>query len=214
VATRTLCFALSSFWRVGSGKGADATADQVVLRDSLGLPILPGKTIKGLLRDAMTMATLSDAVSTERVVRWFGSPLAGHTASDGDQQEKLLEEGRFNSSEGQLWFGTAGLPSEWSNWIRAQQGNEVGQSESAELLRSLFTVVASTSIDENGIAREHTLRVAEVAVPMELQAEVRGPDDDLQWVQDLKLSLPLLRALGSRRNRGYGRVDVTLKEGK
>ena len=206
---RYLKFSLSSYWRVSSGKGAAAVADSLVLRDGDGLPVLPGKAVKGLLRDAMEMATLSGAVTKNRVERWFGSSLPGHSSGEGgDDQERLLEQGRFSSREGELWFGSATLPTAWTNWARASgSGNET-----QDILGALFSLQASTAIDDDGTAKEGSLRVAEVAVPMELTAQVRGPGGDLSWLDDLRVSLPLLRALGSRRNRGFGRVDVSLEE--
>ena len=212
---RTLKFSLSSYWRVGSGKGAEAMADALVLRDESGLPIIPGRAVKGLLRDAMSLATLSGTVTPERVEQWFGTelPVAAQTdgkldSNQGDAQEIQLEEGRFTSREASLWFGSATLPKSWRDWAR-----EHGP-EQKDVLNSLFTYQSSTAIDEHGMARDHSLRVTEVAVPMELRAEIRGPEDDLGWVEDLKASLPLLRAMGSRRSRGLGRVEVTLEESR
>lgn len=205
MATRTLKFHLSSYWRVSSGKGADSLADVLVLRDANGLPIIPGRGVKGLLRDAMNLATLSGAVPAKNVDRWFGSALPGYS-SDAEEHEQKLEAARFESKEADLWFGSARLPGSWGEWAR--------QNADSDILQALFAFQSSTAIDDQGVAEQHSLRVTEVAVPMELEAEVRGPDDDLSWVQDLKASLPLLRYLGSRRNRGLGRVDVTLEESK
>lgn len=203
-------FSLSSYWQVASGAGADSVADSVVLKDPNGLPVLPGRTVKGLLRDAMELASRSGRVSEKRVEYLFGSRLAGQgdgpRPEDGDHQEVLLEQGRFSTEKGELWFGSATLPSAWRTWAAKAE-----QEARKEVLGALFTYVASTAIDERGVAREHSLRVTEVAVPMELEAEVRGPADDPSWVDELRASLPLLRVLGSRRNRGFGRVDVSLE---
>lgn len=206
MATRTLRFSLSSYWRIGSGEGAGAVADAVVLRDAAGLPVVPGRTIKGLLRDAMQMATLSGAVAQDRVERWFGSALPGGGTSGGDAQEVRLEEGRFATRQGILWFGSARLSEDWRRWATSDSVDK------DLVINALFAYVSSTAIGADGTALEHSLRVAEVAVPMELRAEVRGPDDDRTWVDDIRVSLPLLRSLGSRRNRGFGRVDVSLED--
>ncbi len=205
---RTLKFNLSSYWRVGSGKGAEAMADALVLRDEVGLPLIPGRAVKGLLRDAMSLATLSGIVSAENIERWFGSELPGQTPGEDDQDTRL-EEGRFHSREADLWFGSATLPQSWRDWAR-----QASTDGAKDVLASLFTYQSSTAIGPDGVARDHSLRVTEVAVPMELRAEVRGPEHDLSWVKDLEASLPLLRALGSRRSRGLGRVEVTLEEAK
>jgi len=209
-----LKFSLSSYWRVGSGHGGGVLADSVILRDATGLPTIPGRAIKGLLRDAMELASLSGAVTSERIKKWFGTPLAGHgdreqKPKDGDKQEVRLEEGRFKSEEGCLWIGSARLSDDWLEWAQA-----TSEHEKQGVVGSLSCYQSSTAIDQRGVAKQHSLRVAEVAVPMTLWAEIRGPEDDRTWVDDLKHSLPLLRALGSRRNRGLGRVDVELEEGR
>lgn len=208
---RKLRFDISSYWRVGSGKGSDAIADAMILRDSNGLPHIPGKAIKGLLRDAMTLASVSGAVASSQIEKWFGSALAGFDehANSGDDQERILEEGRFKSSEGCLWFGSAKLSKEWQDWASA-----ASDEDKKDVLAALVVLQASTAIDRDGVAKEHSLRTAEAAVPMTLTAELRGPSDDEQWVKDVKACLPLIRALGSNRNRGLGRVQISLEEAK
>lgn len=48
-----------SDWHVGSGLSGGAEADAIVLKDKNNLPYIPGKTIKGLVRDAI--ADMKDA---------------------------------------------------------------------------------------------------------------------------------------------------------
>jgi hypothetical protein len=141
------------------------------------------------------------------VTDWFGSALAGDPDGDGDNQEVALEEGRFQSTEGCLWFGSAQLPKEWQDWVHSHDARE-----SKDVLNSLFAFQSSTAISGKGVVIEHSLRVAEVAVPMELVAEVRGPASDQEWVKALEQAFPILRTLGSRRTRGYGRVDLNWEE--
>jgi CRISPR/Cas system CSM-associated protein Csm3 (group 7 of RAMP superfamily) len=43
-----------SDWHVGSGLSGGAEADAVVLKDKNNLPYIPGKTIKGLVRDVIS----------------------------------------------------------------------------------------------------------------------------------------------------------------
>lgn len=210
---KTLKFDISSYWRIGSGKGAGVLADSIILRDVDGLPTIPGRSIKGLLRDAMELATLSGTVTSERIERWFGTPLpaqapATASANPGDLQEKALEESRFLTQEGALWFGSARLSKDWIQWVKSNP------EEKDSILETLTCYQSSTAIDKEGVAKEHSLRVSEVAVPMTLWAEVRGPETDQSWINDLENTLPLLRALGSRRSRGLGRVEVTLEGGK
>ena len=43
-----------SYWHCGSGQTAGADVDELVVRDVSGLPFVPGRTLKGLLREAVT----------------------------------------------------------------------------------------------------------------------------------------------------------------
>ena len=42
-----------SDWHAGSGLSSGAEADAVVIKEDKNLPYLPGKTIKGLVKDAL-----------------------------------------------------------------------------------------------------------------------------------------------------------------
>ena len=206
--TRHLTVRLHSFWHIGSGRGEYAASDASVLRNAAGLPTLPGRTLKGLLRSGMEQAAACGAVNPDHIVEWFGSPIAATDNGDsGDATEQSLEEGRFRTKAGQLWFGSADLSQEWQSWARTG-------STAASIVAELTRYVASTSIGQDGIAKDHTLRVREVAVPMTLIATITGTADRPEWVQDLEATLPLVRSLGTRRSRGYGRVAMTLEGGQ
>lgn len=56
------------YWHLSSGLSAGAKLDSTVTRDDNGLPYIPGKTIKGLIRE---MAELSN--NKEFVTKCFGS---------------------------------------------------------------------------------------------------------------------------------------------
>ena len=45
-------FSLLGDWHIGNGREGGAYADALVVKDHLGLPIINGKSIKGLLRQA------------------------------------------------------------------------------------------------------------------------------------------------------------------
>ena len=52
------------FWHLGSGVSAGATMDSLVIKDSDGLPYVPGKTLKGLVKE---MAELIDSTKSKEV---------------------------------------------------------------------------------------------------------------------------------------------------
>jgi len=54
------------FWHLGSGTSAGASLDSLVVKDSFGLPYVPGKTLKGLVRENMELH------APEKVSKIFG----------------------------------------------------------------------------------------------------------------------------------------------
>ena len=66
----TLTFTLLSYWHAGTGAGRGGDADAVVQRDDDGLPYLPGKSVKGLIRDAVETYA---AFQGGDVGEWFGA---------------------------------------------------------------------------------------------------------------------------------------------
>ena len=52
------------FWHLSSGVSAGATMDSLVVKDNDGLPYVPGKTLKGLVRE---MAELIDSTKSKKI---------------------------------------------------------------------------------------------------------------------------------------------------
>ncbi len=66
-----------SFWQCGSGLAAGADVDALAVKDRQGLPYVPGKTIKGLLRDAATIVAANQQKLIDEI---FGVPgESGHS---------------------------------------------------------------------------------------------------------------------------------------
>jgi hypothetical protein len=82
----------------------------------------------------------------------------------------------------------------------------------AAAVRQLFMTLASTRIDQDGLARDKTLRKIEVALPVSLTARIEGADPNYNLTNALKVAGSLIRQVGVHRHRGLGRVTVTVKE--
>ncbi len=63
------------YWCTASGLSGGAKADILTLKDTDGLPYVPGRTIKGLLREAAeTICAFDDSmISAEQITAIFGS---------------------------------------------------------------------------------------------------------------------------------------------
>ncbi len=195
--TRTLQLEFHDLWHVGSGRGRGAHLDAVVDRDEYDLPYVPGRMLKGVLRDAAERLAEWRAASTETEAllgALFGRP--GH--GDG---------GAGHGMPGVLHVSDARLPGDVAQWLASGEGKDYRE----RIFREHF----STRIDHaSGTASQSSLRGIETVVPMTLVAEISigsephaGPGFDL-----LRTALPLVRALGAHRNRGFGRVSLSFKE--
>jgi len=63
-----------SYWHCGSGLSAGADVDSLPVKDKNGLPFVPGKTIKGLLRDTCTAIQELRGGSLHTIYEIFGEP--------------------------------------------------------------------------------------------------------------------------------------------
>ena len=167
-----------SNWHCGSGLAAGADVDALVIKDNNGLPYVPGRTLKGLLRDAAS--TLSDDKDT--IGNIFGV--------SGD------EDGHKTGSS---FFGNATLPIAEYQYI-VEQG----------LGPHLYQTFASTSIDENGIAKDNTLRKIETVVPCKLEGEILNVPDGAEGI--LADAMCFIKRMGTGRNRGYGRCKISIRK--
>lgn len=187
----TIVFDILDYWHAGAGHGAGRFLDASVKRTPAGLPVLPGRTVKGLLRDAL------------RQCEEFGHLKEGTTK---DLFGSEIGTDRFETEAGTLQFGNAELPDGWEEYAQTEEGQKI--------LSGFFDDLASTAIDEDGQAEEGSLRRIEVAIPLELHATWQSTDPERigEAKEALKTACGLVRRLGVSRNRGLGRVRVYLNE--
>lgn len=187
MATKTINYTITflSDWHAGSGLGAGAKADAIVVKDEHNLPFLPGKTIKGLLNDAIedikeVQPSLIDVALVEKL---FGK----------ENEDK-------STQAGDLFFSNATLSKKEQVEI------------TPELSEFLYRTMSSTTIDENGVAKDGSLRTMEVTVPLTLEGQVMATTEFTEEETDLlRKAMLWTRALGSNRNRGLGRCTIKLK---
>lgn len=180
---------LLSDWHVGSGLTAGAESDAEVLKDAKGLPYIPGKTIKGLLKDALNEMPDKQA-NREIIKKLFGWE---------------IEEASSERHNGQLYFSNATLPREEHGEI------------SKQLAEFLYRNITSTTIDDKGVAKPKTLRTMEMCMPVTLQGEIKCFENGqarIELTQEEKAliekALKWTRRLGVNRNRGLGRCQFVI----
>lgn len=201
MSAKTLTIQLQSYWHAGGGRGGGSVVDAVVHRDLTGLPDLPGRHIKGLLRDALERA---DAYG------WSGfKGLAQHLF--GDRPEEAGRRAK-EPQPGCLRVTDARLPDDLVVWLGRDD-----KSGGKHLVPHLFRNLHATAVEhDTGTAKDKSLRATEVVVPLTLYSRVepipsREPPP-VGWADRLSGVLPLIEAVGAHRRRGLGRAILSLEE--
>lgn len=184
-----------NYWHIGTGRGSGYHIDALVEKDAHGLPYVPGKTLKGLLRDACFK--LNSWGHTMPMETLFG------------QRGDATDESRNDTSIGALRFSSLELI---EKDFLAQRTKEV-----KKLRSHLFTTLSSTAIDEEtGIARDKSLRMMEVTVPVTLIGEIEllHDIDELDTTQIkalLNQAASLITHIGANKTRGLGAVTLEIE---
>lgn len=185
--TKTINITIRFFsqWHCGSGTSAGADVDELVVKDKNGMPYIPGKTLKGLIREAtedyVSFSSQSEALGT-LLAETFGKEL-------GETPEQTA---------GCAHFGNAVL-----------EGTEYEAIVENHVQQYMYDKITTTAIDDDGIAKDHSLRSMEVVLPCTLYASITGVPEDLADI--LSESFGMIKRMGQKRNRGLGRCEI--KEG-
>mgnify|MGYP005662965319 CR=1 FL=1 len=181
MTTATLVITMYSDWLIATNEG-QGLADASPVKDVNGLPYIPGRSIRGLLRDATRLLSVDGRLQDE---------VFGTRSSDGADTAAI--------TPGQVSISDAVVTREVAEAV-------INKSVSAQ---DLYTIRRQTSIESStGTAQRGSLRSIEVVIPgLTLIAEVAGPDGAIDW---LKKSAPLVQHLGHGRSRGLGRCRMQL----
>lgn len=189
----TMILKMQGYWAVGSGKGGGNEVDNRIDRDAKGLPYIPGKMLKGLIKDACLRLKKAGNSSYGFVDDIFGS------SEEGEGLNRTV------TKAGKIFISDARLsPALCSALLK---------EENAAARNNLTRNIYSTAInEETGTAEEKSLRGYEVAVPMDLYAtmECECDKDVLEYIK--KAASKLVYAVGSHKSRGLGEVIIEFKD--
>lgn len=177
-----------------AGEGRVGLVDRDVAFDELGLPILPGRRLKGLWRDAYRDVTEAWALCGESsipVEDVFGSP--GQKPGAGDACLHIANAELQGASSLKTWL--------------AYLQSEIQKLHPDDVVNHFATVRSQTAIDRyTGAAKEDTLRSTRaLKASLVFCAPVRfsvSPSEEL--VNALALGAAALQHLGTARTRGLG----------
>lgn len=187
-----LHISFSSDWHCGSGLGESHLADAVLNRDSDGIPMIPGRTVKGALREgAWRLSALGgDYVDAER--RLFGS----------------VSYGGAHQQAGLLYAGPAELPEDIRAYFRGLPFGKRAREVSYMITRRARTAL------QDGVAAHGMLRSLECGIPGMMFFSTISfdlSDSDKGWLLPYMSAVcAAVKSLGADRARGLGRCRFQL----
>lgn len=178
----------------GSGISVPGGEDVAVLQEERGFPYYKGNTFKGVFREEyenyLMLLGKSDEEAQNRIQQLFGKP--------GECQE----------SGKKLRFSDFTLSSRVKKQV-LDQGLDRQQ-----VLEACTYVRVMTAIDENGQAKDDTLRSCRcVKKGMTFYGEILFDEEDSGLQKEIKEVLKMVKWLGTSRTRGLGKVKL-ISEGE
>jgi hypothetical protein len=171
-----------SEWHCGSGLAAGADVDALVIKDKDGLPFVPGKTIKGLIKEAI-----------ENIIDLKNNKNINLNDAFG------LVHGQECVKEGCMYFSNAILPDH----------DNIAMEKLQEYMYRNFS---STCIDDNGIAQKHSLRRVETVIPCNLIGKITNVPEELVDVLVSSFGLIKRMGVNRNRGLGRCRISKISEE--
>lgn len=176
----------------GNGMSVPGAEDISVLHDEYGFPYYKGGTFKGLIREEY-----------ERYLGWLGNSSEEISA----KIKNLFGESGDDSDNGKLVFTDFVL----SPYVKKTVNDEI-KNDADAILDVLTNIRSFTSINENGVAKQGSLRMARcVNKGLCFYSQI---DCDKTMENELAEVISTVKWIGSMRNRGFGKVKITVEEDK
>jgi len=200
-----------SDYHIGSGFGIAGVVDDTLVKDAKGRLLIPGKTLKGIIRDAC-----------EDLVNAFHIPelVCNGTVANGGKMCGVNRSG--NTCLLCLIFGSEAIPSHFrfqSARRRDAVGDLMGEEEMSSALQALSRIEAHNCIDrDTGTATEKLLFAYELGRKTESYEagifQIRpfdSSDREKETFALLVAGMRFVMRLGGNRRRGKGRCRLRIE---
>ncbi len=190
---------------IGSGEGFGAIIDTDVIFDDVGIPYIPGRRIKGCLRD-----------SANEVYRMFEkSTISNFINLSKNGKDFAVINKVFGTPENPSCLNISNLTiEEYENSKTSLKRlfKDCPAILSKDEVVSFFAITRQqTKINDDGVADEHSLRtVRAVKKGNVFEGGIFINNSDLDTLKLLWFACLNLRHLGTKRNRGFGEVECKL----
>lgn len=186
-----LSITLLSDTLIGNAEGYGSIIDKDSVFDEVGLPFIPGKRVKGILREQAELYNKHSHKDDNFIKDVFG--VAGQTEKNKEHLTvSNFELDNYKQNKSSL-----------ASLIKLKV---LSKSEVQEYFTSIRMM---TRIDSDGIASDTSLRTFRVLKKGLVFSGEVGFDSDL--LPHFKKIASLTRRIGSSRNRGMGHIKCTLQ---
>lgn len=174
----------------GNGISIPGGENISILCDKYGFPYYKGGTFKGIFR--------------EELIRFLGWKGVCSTEIDKRADSLLGKSGNDKKEDGcRLTFSDFTL----SPTVKARILEEIGMDRPELVIDSLSHLRAFTKLEE-GMAEKGSLRICRcVNKKLIFYSEVSCAEEDIELIQNI---LQLIKWVGSMRNRGFGKVKISV----
>ncbi len=190
----------------GSGEGFGAIIDSDVQYDDCGIPYISSKRIKGNLRnslyDLLNMPAISRLISAKGInIKNLLDEIFGEI---GSASQSTFEISNFYIEESET-------VKQWVTYLKNKYSSVFSNEK---ILSTLTNIRRQTTIDDEGVAKKHSLRTSRVVNKnLKFVGEICYEEKINDSEKFIALACANLRRIGIKRNRGLGKVKCLLEGG-
>lgn len=182
-----------SDWHVGSGLGDGAIADSVLNRDTDGLPWLPGRAVKGALREgAWRLGKCREDLEFMVDYLWGTDSVA-----------------KISNEPGKATVSSGRLPEDLAEWLLRKD-----PASRAQYVGDMTILRIQTKLDRNKMVVPHSLRTIECGIPGVFfisSVAINAPKLDDNWLKTyLAAVCASVKSMGADRARGLGQCEISM----
>lgn len=193
----TITIQMESDWHIGTGSGQAKAVDRLVRKDKHGLPIIPGKTLKGILKDS---AEVIAGGLGSTWPEWVSFTFGDSPSEDWDD----TAGSRRNPEGGALDIRSANLSDALRAKLLADQA----------LIPYIYSVRPGVALTKDGVAKDDHLRLEERTrggLTLTARISLEGDDEDRKKAKALLAAAAAwTQRLGGKRRRGSGKCCISI----
>lgn len=180
---------------IGSGEGWGSIVDNDVVFDRFGIPYIPARRVKGILREsALEIVEMFISSKKSDFVKEDVNDLFGYPGLD--KVSMVINNFKLSGYDN------------LKNWLEYLE-KKYPTLMSKDVVREGFTVIRQqTRVNENGVAEQNSLRTIRVLRKgLEFIGNVQIPNNEKKE-KLFAYAVSNARRIGTNRNRGLGKVKI------